>query len=74
MANYGLLGSLAEHLHTGANEMSKDLFGLPGEDFFIGWDVPPTTPAPGTKRCRLCASPWGALTVANELELTGLHI
>ena len=44
--------------------------------FFIGWDVPPTAPAPGTKRCRPCASwrPWGALTGANEIskDLFGL--
>ena len=125
MANYGLLGSLAEHLQgqmrcqkicsdsqvkifllvgmcrpqpqhqgpkgvghppcaswrpwgalTGANEVSKDLFGLPDEEFFIGWHVPPTIPAPGTKRSWPCASwkTWEAPTGANEVskDLLGL--
>ena len=38
--------------------------------------MPPTTPAPGTKRCKPCASlrPWGALAGANEVsvDLLGL--
>ena len=39
------------------------------ENFFIGGNVPPTAPAPGTKRCRPCASwgPWGALTWQNAV-------
>ena len=47
--------------------------GTPRWRIFMGWYVPPTTPAPGTKRCRPCAScrPWGALTWANEV-LAGL--
>ena len=46
------------------------MLGLPDKDFFIGWDVPPTAPAPGTKRSKPCASwrTWGALTGVNEVS------
>ena len=44
--------------------------GLPEEEFFIGCYIPPTTPAPGTKRCGPGASwrPWVALTGAKEVQ------
>ena len=48
-------GGLGEHLQ--GKIRSADLFGLSEEDFFgWAWDVLPTSPAPGTKRCRPCAS------------------
>ena len=49
-------------------------WGLLDKEFCIGRDVPPTTPAPGTKRCRTCASwrPWGALIIEANKVLTDL--
>ena len=48
----------------------------PRKRFFIIGGVPPTAPAPGTKRFRPCASSgsWGALTGENEVsaDLLGL--
>ena len=43
---------------------------LPDKEFFVGQNVAPTPMAPGTKRCRLCASwsPWGALTDTNGIS------
>ena len=63
---------------TRANEVSADLLGLLDKEFCIGRDVPPTTPAPGTKRCRPCAywRPWGALTEENgvTVDFLGLYL
>ena len=48
----------------------------PRKIFFIIGGVPPTAPAPGTKRLRPCASSgsWGALTGENEVSADLLEL
>ena len=49
---------------TGVNGVSADPLQNPDAEFFVSWNVAPTPPTPGTKRCKPGASwgPWGALT------------
>ena len=49
---------------TGVNGVSADPLQNPDAEFFVSWNVAPTPPTPGTKRCKPGASwgPWEALT------------
>ena len=56
---------LATNLTSGTMcGVSADLLGLPDAEHFIGCDLAPPPPAPGTKRSMACASwsPWGPPT------------
>ena len=52
---------------TGANRATSESLGSPDAKSFVGWDLGPTPPAPGTKRSRPCPS-WNSL-----VALTGTN-
>ena len=68
-------GGLGEHVSTGVNGVSADLLQNPDEEFFVSWNVAPTLPTPGTKKCKPSASwgPWGALAGVNGVSADSLQ-
>ena len=60
---------------TGVNGVSADPLQNPDAEFFVSWNVAPTPPTPGTKRCMPGASwgPWEALTEVNRVSADPLQ-
>ena len=71
--------SHANHVHNIAqniNGVSAGPVQNPDTIFLVSWNVAPTPPTPGTKRCMPGTSlgPWGALTGVNSVSADPLQI
>ena len=69
-ASWGPWGAL-----IGVNGVSADPLQNPDAEFFVSWNVAPTPPTPGTKKCMPGASwgPWEALTGVNGVSADPLQ-